>query len=148
MNILIVCTGNTCRSPMAEGLLKSMLKSKGVEGINVESAGIAAFPGMMASNQAVRVMKEFGVDLSGHRTRQVDRKLLQGADLILTMTEGHKTALQSWEPSVWSKIHTMKEYADMEDKDISDPYGLHDEAYRKTASEIREALEKILDKLI
>ncbi|HHY81805.1 MAG TPA: low molecular weight protein arginine phosphatase [Clostridiales bacterium] len=148
MNILIVCTGNTCRSPMAEGLLRSMLESRNAEGIQVGSAGIAALPGMMASNQAVKVMQEFGVDLESHRTRQVNKKLLQEADLILTMTEGHKNAIQSWEPSVWSKIHTLKEYAGMEEKDISDPYGLDDDAYRKAAREIREALEKIVDKLL
>ncbi|MGI6526714.1 MAG: low molecular weight protein arginine phosphatase [Caldicoprobacterales bacterium] len=147
VNVLFVCTGNTCRSPMAEALFKDLLKKKGIEGIQTGSAGLAALPGGKATQQAGRVMEELGISLTNHQTRQVDDELLKQADLILTMTEQHKSTIQASVPSVWDKIHTLKEYAGMEDKNISDPFGRSDEAYRRTAGEIRLALEKILDKL-
>lgn len=147
MNILFVCTGNTCRSAMAEGMLKAMLKEKGMDHIHVSSAGILAASGEGASLPSISVMSEIGVDLKNHRARQVSTKLVKEADLILTMTEGHKNAIQSWEPSVWKKIYTLKEYAGIAGRDISDPYGLPEEEYRRTREELRQALEKIIEKI-
>ena len=147
MNILFVCTGNTCRSPMAEALLKDLLKKKGIEGIRVGSAGIAVSSSQKASRQAERVMEERGISLKEHRSRQVNKNLLNKADLILTMTDRHKSFIQALHPSVWEKIHTLKEYVGMEEKDIFDPYGQSEEVYRMTAEEILQALEKLLDKL-
>ena len=147
MNILFVCTGNTCRSPMAEALLKDMLKEKGMDHIEVRSVGIASYPGQRANPLAVQVMKEHGVPLEDHRTRQLDDELLQQADLILTMTEGHKATIQSGAPFVWNKMFTLKEYAGMKDKDISDPYGLSEREYKLTANEIRKALKIVIEKL-
>ena len=147
MNILFVCTGNTCRSPMAEVILKDLLMEAGLDGIKVKSAGIAAYPGQKANPQANRIMEEQGIQLEGHRTSQVNAELLNQADLILTMTEGHKIAVQSGAPTVWNKIYTLKEYAGMLNKDIPDPFGRSDEEYRKTADEIRNALKKVIAKL-
>jgi protein-tyrosine-phosphatase len=147
VNILFVCTGNTCRSPMAEALFKYLLEKNQVEGIHAGSAGTAAFPGQNASRQAERVMEEMGISLVGHRSRLIDEDLLDKADLILTMTDRHKTFVQAQHPSVWKKVHTLKEYVGMKQKDISDPFGHSDEVYRKAAREIQEALEKLLDKL-
>ncbi len=148
MNILFVCTGNTCRSAMAAAMFRAMLAEKGIKDIKVASAGIAAIPGGKASPNAVQVMSEQGVDLNSHRSRQVDEGLLKEADLILTMTENHKLAVKSWEPSVWDKIYTLKEYAGMDDKDISDPFGQSEVIYRQTLEEIKQSLEKIIHKLI
>jgi protein-tyrosine-phosphatase len=147
LNILFVCTGNTCRSAMAEGMLKAMLKEKGMDHIQVSSAGIAASSGEAASRSSISVMDEIGIDLKNHRARQVSTKQVKEADLILTMTEGHKNMIQSWEPSVWKKIFTLMEYADAAGKDISDPFGLPEEEYRRTREELRQALEKIIEKL-
>ncbi len=147
MNILFVCTGNTCRSPMAEALFNDMVQKKGLEGFKAASAGLAALSGQDASMQAVQVMKEMGIDLKGHKSRQVDEALLKQADLILTMTQGHKNALQAAEPSIWKKVYTLKEYAGLQDKDIQDPFGQPVEVYRRAAREISQALERLLEKI-
>lgn len=147
MNILFVCTGNTCRSSMAEGMLKAMLKEEGLEGINVSSAGLAAISGEPASPPAVRVLREIGIDLTGHKAAALNAEMLRNADLILTMTKGHKLAVQSADPSVWQKIFTLKEYAQTGNTDITDPYGQSDERYRQSRDEIKAALRKIVEKL-
>jgi protein-tyrosine-phosphatase len=147
VRILFVCTGNTCRSPMAEALFNDMVQKAGLKGLKADSAGIAASFGQKASRQAGLIMEELGISLKDHRTRPIDDKLLDQADLILTMTDRHKTYIQTLHPPVWKKIHTLKEFAKMENKDISDPFGQSDEAYRKTAEEIQQALKKVLDKL-
>jgi protein-tyrosine phosphatase len=131
---------------MAEGMLKAMLKERGIGHIQAGSAGIAAYSGEAASQPSISVMEEIGVDLKTHQARQVNAKLLKEADLILTMTESHKNAVQSWDPSVWKKIHTLKEYAGTGGGDISDPFGLPEEEYRRTRSELQNALEKIIEK--
>lgn len=147
VNILFVCTGNTCRSPMAEALFRDMVQKEGLEGIEAGSAGIAAWPGQKATRQAERIMAELGLSLADHRTRPIDENLLNQADLILTMTEGHKSAILSEQPSVWNKIHTLKEFAGQEGRDIPDPFGKSDEEYRHAARQIRQALQAALDKL-
>jgi len=123
LNILFVCTGNTCRSPMAEALFNDLVRKNDLSDLKATSAGIAALPGQSASMHAIRVMEEKGIDLKGHKSRQVDQKLLRKSDLILTMTESHKTALQAAEPSIWQKVYTLKEYAGFKDMDIPDPFG-------------------------
>ncbi|HOB20026.1 MAG TPA: low molecular weight protein arginine phosphatase [Candidatus Atribacteria bacterium] len=147
MNILFVCTGNTCRSSMAEGMLRDMLRKRGINGIDVSSAGIAAIPGTCASLNAIRVMQKRGIDLSGHIARRLDQDMLKKADLVLTMTEGHKIAIQAAEPSVWSKIYTLREYAGLEGMDIKDPYGGSEADYESCLSEIEQALGILVSKL-
>ncbi|WZL79609.1 low molecular weight protein arginine phosphatase [Eubacteriales bacterium mix99] len=146
MNILFVCTGNTCRSAMAEEMFRTMLNRKGMTGFYIRSAGIAALPGEKASPPAVAVLKEAGMDLSGHRSGPLNEKLLGEADVILAMTEGNKAAVLSRYPSVRERIHTLKEYAGTPGRDIPDPYGQSADVYRRTGEEIRHALEKIIEK--
>ena len=109
--ILFVCTGNTCRSPMAAGLFAKMLQERGVTGIAVASAGLAAFDGAPASAEAVEVMRQFGVDLSGHRTRRLTREMVLTADLVLTMTKRHKEAVLALAPEAAGKVFTLREFA-------------------------------------
>ena len=78
-NILIVCTGNTCRSPMAEGILKHLLKSKGIEHIDVSSAGTAGLEGYPPSENAVEATRVWDIDISGHRSRPLNRRLIESA---------------------------------------------------------------------
>ncbi|HBI55720.1 MAG TPA: low molecular weight protein arginine phosphatase, partial [Firmicutes bacterium] len=82
-------TGNTCRSPLAEAVLKRVLAEKGIEGIKVSSAGIAADPDSPASEGSRMVLKK-PEDLSAHRARQVEQSMLAAADIVLTMTAKHK----------------------------------------------------------
>ena len=84
--ILFVCTGNTCRSPLAAALARAY-------GVDAQSAGLSAYPGDPASSQAARVARLYGADLSGHRARQVTREMVDQADAIFVMTPGHRAAL-------------------------------------------------------
>jgi protein-tyrosine-phosphatase len=133
---------------MAAAILKAMLRERRIEGIEVESAGIAAFPGQTASPNAIRVMEGRDISLEDHRAQAAETEKLLKSDLILTMTESHKTAVLSQIPNLWGKIYTLKEYAGMTDKDISDPFGLSVEEYRRTAQEIQEVLEKAIEKIV
>ena len=90
-HVLFVCTGNTCRSPMAEALLRQMAKEEGLD-IDVKSAGISAIEGTTSSRYAIEALQEKGIVLD-HQSKAVDQDLVHWADIILTMTQSHKQAL-------------------------------------------------------
>ena len=142
--ILIVCTGNTCRSPMAESLLKDKLKQQ-VDSmtIRVVSAGVSAQPGGPASEGAVLAIKERGLSLDDHQSRSISQGLLERSDLILTMTSNHRQAILSRWPHVSSKIFSLAPAG----TDVSDPYGGPIEAYRKCADRIDQCLDEWIEKL-
>ncbi|OLO42269.1 low molecular weight phosphatase family protein [Alkalihalophilus pseudofirmus] len=139
--VLFVCTGNTCRSPMAEALLKQKLNDE----IEVQSAGIYAVPGSDASEQTKEVLKERGISFA-HRSQTLSLELLNWATIVLTMTESHKQLIISQFPEMNKKVFTLKEYAQGEDGfsgDIADPYGGSVNEYRFTAYEIETMIEKL-----
>ncbi len=139
--MLVVCTGNTCRSPMAEGLLKAMMEEKGIPGL-VSSAGLCALEGLPASLFAVEVMKEWGIDLSGHRSRQVTLSLVEQADHVIGITSRHVESLLATFPEYQSRIFTFPL------PDIPDPYGSPLETYRAVRDLLREWSRSLIEHLL
>ena len=144
--IVFVCTGNTCRSSMAEALFKKMLDDKGKsKEFKVSSCGTHAIFGLPASENAIQVMKDEGTDLSGHRSRPLTEDILT-ADLVLTMTLSQKEYILSIFPEMRGKVFTLGEYAG-DGREIPDPIGMDTNFYRMVAREIKAKLQKIITKL-
>jgi protein-tyrosine phosphatase len=144
MNIILVCSGNICRSPMAEALMRRALARRGRGALAVLSAGVYAYDGDGPTDEAVRVMKDYGIDLRGHRARSLTRILARDA-LLLTMTDAHKRAILSLAPS--ANVYTLREYAKIDGGDIADPYGRGLSAYVHAAREIDQAIEPAADRI-
>ena len=142
MNILFVCTGNTCRSAMAAAIMNRIADERYLD-IRIESAGIFADGNYPANDKAIETLKDYGIDLSYHRSQPVTDKLIVQCDLVLTMTEAHKQFLAKLAAG---KVYTLSEYVG-EEGDIADPiYGTLD-TYREVAKELYRLLELLADKL-
>lgn len=136
-SVLFVCSGNTCRSPIAEALFKARLERAGINPSRwrVESAGTSAAENQPASPEALQVMAERGLNLTAHRSHLVDGQRLADFDLVLCMEAHHKTALMASFPEYASKVHLLSEMAD-QTANITDPFGQPVSAYQRTAIEI------------
>lgn len=143
MNILFVCTGNTCRSPMAAVIMEKLALESGLD-VLIESAGIFAARGEKASSEAVEAVKKYGVDLTQHRAQQITNELIEKSDIIITMTDAHKMLLQD---VAQDKTVTVCELAGIDDE-IEDPYGGDLDDYIQTADMLYIALTQIADKLL
>ena len=142
--ILIVCTGNTCRSPMGEVIGRRLLAEKigcadnqiDEHGVLISSAGIAAMAGGQASPQGIEVMQKVNLDLTGHSAQPVSEQMVRHADLILTMTRGHREALLSQWPEAASRTEVLR----LDGKDVADPIGGSVAEYQRCAEQIRKDL--------
>jgi protein-tyrosine-phosphatase len=131
---------------MAEALARKIAERRGITDLNVSSAGTNALENVPATDEALLVGMERGVDLTGHRSRQLTPGIISEADLIFVMTPGHLEQVKQMGGR--GKVHVIDEYASgAADKGISDPYGGDLEAYRKTADALEDEIERVFDRL-
>lgn len=147
MKIMFVCTGNICRSAMAEGILKKICKDKNLD-IDVCSAGIYADTGDMATYNAIEAATYYDVDISSHHATNIRDSRINEMDIILCATNNHKLILKNMYPELKEKIYTMKEYAkldnDGKDMDINDPWGYSMSVYLSCINEIQNCLNELI----
>jgi protein-tyrosine-phosphatase len=148
MKILFVCTGNTCRSPMAEAIARKIAIERGLTDVEAFSAGTSATDGAPASDGSLLVGIERGLDIGGHGAQTLTRQLVQKADLILAMGPHHLERIEALGGA--GKSYLLSDYASHGEsvRPISDPIGAELDVYRGTADELEEEIRRVLDRIM
>lgn len=140
MDIVFVCTGNTCRSPMAEGLFRALGGEKKL-GLQAASAGLFAQDGMSATPYAVEAVKEYGADISAHRARQITAEIVDRAKYLFCATAAHYDHLIQMFPEAEPKTYLLMQ------TDVADPFGGSLQTYRDCAAQIHEGIKTLIGQL-
>ena len=150
MKIMFICTGNICRSAMAEGMMKKLAKDNNLN-LDICSCGIYAEDGDYATYNAVEAAKYYNVNIEEHRATNIRRSRINEMDIILCATESHKQSVLYMYPELKEKVFTMKEYAELDkngqNMDIKDPWGYDMNVYQNCAEEIEKCLIKTIKKV-
>ena len=146
LKVMFICTGNTCRSAMAEAILKKKAQVWN-KNIDVFSSGLYAQNGDGPTSAAIEVMEEMGYDMSGHYARNIRNSNILDMDVILCATNSQKVQTIMMYPELKEKIYTIKEYAFGENGDISDPWGHNKNTYEICAKELEKCIDKMENKL-
>jgi protein-tyrosine-phosphatase len=148
-NIVFVCSGNTCRSPLAEAVARDIFETEDINGFEVSSAGTYAVDGAKASSGTLEVARENGLDLEAFESRRLTSAIIEEADLVLVMEPGHRSGVLGLSPLADTKTYLLGELAGAAGADavVGDPFGGSIESYRRTFRKIdtliRDALKPI-----
>jgi protein-tyrosine-phosphatase len=147
MRVMFVCTGNTCRSPLAEAIARDLASKRQLPDWQFESAGTSAWDGAPASDGALLVGIERSLDLNLHRARQLNRELVERADLVLAMGPHHLERIEALGGT--GKAHLLREFATRgaDQRPITDPFGGDLEVYRGAVEELTQEIERVFDRI-
>lgn len=145
VHLLFVCTGNTCRSPMAVAIAEGLLARRGIgsDRVRLSSAGVSAGSGAPASHETAEAVRSLGFVMGRHSSRPIHRSDIDDADVIFTMTSGHRSSVLAIAPGAADKVLTL----DPDRIDVADPIGAGQETYNQTAAQICDLIQRRLGEL-